>query len=97
MKKRHFALATLVMILGIFLASPIPCSAEPWKDAFSRLCGYTEDAGTLPTEELGKIIAECETLLGDIEKLDVPDKKVYLFRLQKCRNFYQYTLELRNR
>ena len=96
MKKR--SLLALLIALNFFLASAIPCTAaEPWKEEFDRLCGYTETAGSLPAEELRKILADCDTLLGTLQNLDVPDKKVYVFRLKKCRNFYQYTIDLKNR
>lgn len=95
MKKQ--SLVALLLVLAIVLTSAAPCSAQPWKEEFERLCGQAEGAGSLPTDELRKIVADCDKLLETLQQIDTADKKVYIFRLKKCRNFYQYTIEMKER
>jgi len=91
-------------ILGIFfivwgvLAMAIPQgSAQSWQEEFDRLCGYADEADSLSTDELRKVLADCDSLLQASSGLNAPENKVYLFRLKKCRNFYQYILDQRDR
>jgi hypothetical protein len=94
MNKR--SLPILFMVLGIFLLNVTPCHAKAWKEDFDRLCGYVAEAESLPTDELKKISVECDSLLETLQALDAPEKKVYIFRLEKCKKFFQYILELRD-
>jgi hypothetical protein len=43
--------------------------------------------------ELRHLIARCDALKPRIEKLDEPQRKVTLKRLQMCRDLYAYVLE----
>jgi hypothetical protein len=94
MNKRSLTFPLLV--LGIFLLNIIPCRAAPWKEDFDRLCGYVAEAESLPTDDLKKISVECDSVLETLRALDAPEKKVYIFRLEKCKKFFQYILELRD-
>lgn len=94
MKKK--SLITLFIAFSIFLTYALPCNAEPWKETFDRLCGYVEEAESMPTDELKKIITDCDSFLGTLKELDAPEKKSYVFRMEKCRKFYQYILDLRD-
>jgi hypothetical protein len=63
------------------------------KEEFERLCGAVEEAPELSPEELTNLIADCDWLLLEFDKMPGPEKKVYIFRLKKCRNFFSFSLE----
>lgn len=52
-----------------------------------------QDADTLPAFELEKYITECDSLVVRIEKSDHARKRLMLFRLRKCRNYFAYLIE----
>lgn len=66
---------------------------ESWKAEFERVCGQTDNAAELTVEELKKALAQCDALLPKIEALEATPRKVYLKRLQMCRNLFAYLLE----
>jgi hypothetical protein len=61
--------------------------------AFNQLCGQLENAETLSVEELTTMIAECDELKQKITRNENPKKKVLLFRLKKCRDFIEFTIQ----
>jgi len=77
---------------GIFAA---PASASDWRESFDRLCGLTTEAQELTAEELAGLINESDELLTVIAAADSRDKKVFLFRLKKCRSFFAYMYEIK--
>jgi hypothetical protein len=86
---------SMLILLSVVLLTATPCLAETWKADFERLCGYTEEATNLSTDQIKELIVESDNLLKRIQKVDLPEKKVYIFRLKKCRNFFEYILTLR--
>jgi polyhydroxyalkanoate synthesis regulator phasin len=68
---------------------------ESWKERFERICAQIEIAETLTREELEELIRECDALLEELQTLQAPGARVYVFRLEKCRDFFRYTLDLR--
>lgn len=71
-----------------------PPPAGSWREEFARICGRTEEAASLPRPEIEKLIRESQALLERIAGLGIPEAKVYAFRLEKCRAFFEYALEL---
>ncbi|RMG70497.1 MAG: hypothetical protein D6710_07205 [Nitrospirae bacterium] len=67
-----------------------------WKDEFDDICGKVQISETLSTEELKQLIKRAEKLLEELKKLNSPEKKVYIFRLKKCKSFFEYIIELRS-
>lgn len=63
---------------------------ESWRDEFERICGKTGEAGQMGEAELTKLISESERLREKIESGNDPDRKVYLFRVRKCRDFFVF-------
>ncbi|MEN8134436.1 MAG: hypothetical protein ABFS18_02715 [Thermodesulfobacteriota bacterium] len=61
---------------------------ENWRDDFDRICAHTADVDKLSSEELDGLIVESGELLQIVESSDDPEKKIYLIRLKKCRNFF---------
>ncbi len=74
--------------------SPVPSAlaAEEWKADFDDICAKTQDAMALTPEELTALIGRCDRLRPKIEKLDDSTSKVYLKRLQMCRDLYAFVL-----
>jgi hypothetical protein len=75
----------------LFCATPLLWSAT-WQEDFERVCGATEKADAMSLEELKSALQETDHLLEVIEKEGGPQKKPYLFRLNKCRNFFVYMI-----
>lgn len=90
---------TLFFLLGVsmlFIASN-SFSEYDWLPEFEDICGKTEDSGAMTKEELNALIDRCDKLRPIIEKSDNPQKKVYLFRLDKCKNLFIYVLQVNDR
>ena len=93
--------AILVSYEVLFMGMPIvqkesfaaEDAQEDWRREFDHLCSKTQDAMELSLGELRHLIARCDALKPRIEKLDEPQRKVTLKRLQMCRDFYAYVLE----
>lgn len=99
---KMFAMMATIMVSCALLFTPIPIvqkesfgagDAEDWKREFDILCSKTQDAMEFSKGELRDLIARCDALKPRIEKLDEPQRKVTLKRLQMCRDLYAYVLE----
>lgn len=66
---------------------------EGWLQEFEDICAKTQDAMVLSIDELKNLITRCDTLKPLIEKLPETQKKVYLKRLQTCRDLYVFVLD----
>ena len=76
------------------LFSPSPAYAEQnWKAEFDEICAKNDDAMSLGVDELRGLIQRCDKLKPRIEALDESPRKVYLRRLQFCRELYLFVLE----
>jgi hypothetical protein len=91
-----------IMIVGWFACNaglahfppvPIAVAQEDWKADFEDICAKTQDAMALTREELRSLVDRCDRLRPRIEKLDESASKVYLRRLQMCRDLYVFALE----
>jgi hypothetical protein len=70
---------------------------ESWKKEFEAICGNTEDAMKLTQDELKNLITRCDRLKPAIESLEETPRKVYLKRLQMCRNLLAFVSEAREK
>ena len=70
-----------------------PGRTGSWKDAFDRICAQTEIATTLSTEQLRQLIKDSDELLHQLGSIKDPWAKVYIFRLKKCKQFFNFALE----
>src|SRR5574340_848350 len=93
MKKINIGVGLLLFLLMSYF-SPL-ASAQSWVEDFDRICSQAEEADSLPTTKLQELVVESDKLLGVIEAGDDPRKKVYIFRLKKCRNLFAYIINLR--
>ena len=90
-------------LLGVLLALPLLAvgpagaagAADGWRAEFDGICARTQDAMALTSEELKALVARSDALLPALEKLDVPQRKVFKTRLAACRNLYQFVLDSR--
>ncbi len=96
------AVATVILLswsplpAGHPLSGPSVSQAEDrWKPEYEAVCSKTDVAMTLSAEELKDLIARCDALKPQIEAEEEPTRKVYLRRLQMCRELYIYVLENR--
>jgi len=73
-----------------------PAYAEDyWKTEFDDLCSRTQDVMAFTPEELKGFIQRCDKLKPMITKLGESESKVYLKRLDLCRNLFSYALEVK--
>jgi len=66
---------------------------EGWKTEYDSVCSKTDVAMTLSEEELKALITRCDLLKPKIEAEEDSTRKVYLRRLQMCRELYKYVLD----
>jgi len=88
-------IAILVLSIALFLIDSLSFADEEdaWKKEFDELCGHTNEAMALPAERLNQLIDRCNKFISKIEAADNPRKKVYLFRVQKCKDLYQFVID----
>lgn len=85
------------VVIALFLVLYVSVSEgrceESWRTGFDDACAKTTDAMALSINELKSLIEKCEQLQKVIESQDETVRKVYLKRLQMCRNLYAFVLE----
>ena len=64
-----------------------------WKVEYDSVCSKTDLAMALSGEELKALIARCDQLKPKVEAEEESTRKVYLRRLQMCRELYKYVLD----
>jgi hypothetical protein len=84
---------TTTALLFLCLSQGIALGEEPWRTSFAETCANTSDAMTLSVKELNALLEKCAALQKIIETQEESVRKVYLKRLQLCRNLYAYVLE----
>jgi hypothetical protein len=90
--KAAFA-AILVIVCGTLV--PVFAADVPeWLDEFEDICVQTMDSQSLSVEELQALVERCEKLIPVIEQSTYVKKKVYLFRIKKCKELFQYMIEV---
>lgn len=70
---------------------------EDWKAEFDDICAKTDDSLSLSKDEVKSLIERCDALKPRIEKLEETARKVYLKRLQTCRDLFAFVLESKTR
>lgn len=88
----------LVRILWICVGlCGVAYAQENWKTEFDDVCSRTQDAMVIPPGDLKNLVDRCDRLKPKIENLDESQRKVFLKRLQLCRDLYQFVLETREK
>lgn len=71
-----------------------------WQQEFAEVCGKTQNAMELSSDELLRNIDRCNELENRIHEPGGPqgsEKKVYMKRLKMCKDLYVYVLESREK
>ena len=103
MKKFLPVLFILISVFSGVLANPASllksayAADESWKSEFDKVCGQTDNAADMSIEDLKKSLEKCDALKIRIEALEATPRKIYLKRLQMCRNLLQFMLETREK
>ena len=91
--------ALAVLLTGGGVSSPLRSNLvhaqDDWRAEFDDLCSKTADSMQLSTEEVKGLIERCDKLRPRIEKLDESSRKVYLKRLEGCRNLFSFIVDSR--
>jgi hypothetical protein len=103
---KTFAIITAILIAGgsLFMSIRVArnesfffCETaeaqENWRKEFEEVCSKTQDAMGFSADELRSLVVRCDALKPLIERLDEPQRKVTLKRLQMCRDLYVFVLE----
>jgi hypothetical protein len=104
MNKLKIFVVVLVAVNSLLLLAPAgkqgmlsPAGAayaqDDWKAEFEAICSKTQDSAALSPDELNNLVDRCDKLRPRIEKLDETQRKVYLKRLQMCRDLFAFVLE----
>ncbi len=86
-----FQLSPLLGKRAVF--SGVVYAETDWKKEFEDICSKTQDAMVYSPEELRAFIERCDKIKPLIERLDDSQRKVYLRRLQMCRDLFAFALE----
>lgn len=78
----------------LLLLMTIYAFAGDWHEEFNEICSKVDVADTLSVEELQTLIERSDKLLEQIKASDDSRKKVYIFRLKKCRSMFEYSIQL---
>jgi hypothetical protein len=70
---------------------------ESWKQEFEEVCGKTDDSMNMTIDELKALMARCDKLKPLIESQEETTRKVYLKRLQMCRDLLAFIYEAKSR
>ena len=70
---------------------------ENWKAEFEEVCGKTDDSMSMTKEELKALLDRCDKLKPLIEAQEETTRKVYLRRLQMCRDLLAYVFEAKGK
>ena len=71
----------------------VSLAQEAWKAEYEAVCSKTDVAMTLSVDELKGLVARCDRLKPQIESEEESTRKIYLRRLQMCRDLYKFVLE----
>jgi len=100
-RARRLAAAALLALAGPLPAGlpalGVALAAPAWRAEFDEICAKTQDAMALSDEELRGLVARSDKLLLELERLEPTQRKVFLKRLEGCRNLYQFVLDTRAR
>jgi len=93
MTTRTWKVAAATWLVALGLWQGVARAEEAWLAEYEATCARTTDSMALSVGELAQLIERCDKLQKVIETQEESLKKVYLKRLQMCRNLYVYVLE----
>ena len=83
----------LAVCFSILISQPAAYGEEAWRADFDAVCAQSNDSMALPVSELKTLIEKCDRLQKVIEAQEETVRKVFLKRLQLCRNLYVFVVE----
>ena len=96
MNRRRIPPAARALLIGC-LAFPGGVIAEQaeWKPEFERICIQVETSEGLSAGQLQVLIEDSEALLERLAEVEDPGAKIYVPRLEKCRDFFSFMRAVR--
>ena len=98
MKSGKLIATCCALLVAVLMFSEAFCAEtgqpDSWKTEFEQICGQTEIATALSPEELRNLISDSDELLEQLEDIEDPGAKIYIFRLRNCKAFFEYALLL---
>jgi len=91
--KLRLKLLILAGCVCMFCSIQTVFGEEAWRTDFDTTCAQSNDAMALSIPELKKLIDQCDQLKKIIDVQEETIRKVFLKRLQMCRNLYVFVLE----
>ena len=97
MTSRYSRLIGAAVVILVMLSLMIPSVAltSDWEDEFEDICSRVAAADSYSIEELQALIDRSDTLLKKIKASDNRRKKIFIMRLKKCRNFFAFTIDVK--
>jgi len=96
---RTFPGAAIVFVwMGVMVFAPAGFAEDgfaAWKEEYKRVCARVAEGESLSVAELDEALKACDVLSDRLEAMDTPQKKLYRFRLKKCRDFLDYLRALK--
>jgi len=93
----RFIVICTVFALGLFLPYSLQAAEDGWKKEFSAICSEVVNARELEDGELLRLALESDKLLKRLRNMQEREVKIYVFRLEKCKKFFEFTLESNKR
>ena len=83
----------LAICVSLLFSLQTAYAEDAWRTDFDATCAQSDEAMALSIPELKKLIEQCGRLQKIIEAQDETVRKVFLKRLQLCKNLYVFVLE----
>jgi len=95
MNKPYFRKGVVLAAISLLLilTASLSFAEDAWLPEFEDICSRTEESSAMNKDELKAMVERCDKLLPQIENSDNPQKRVYLFRLEKCKKLFMYVME----
>ena len=89
--------ATVVQGIGALSLVRPARAEENWKQEFEEVCGKTDNSMNMTIGELKTLMERCDKLKPLIESQEETTRKVYLRRLQMCRDLLAFVYEAKSK
>ncbi len=89
-----FSILSAILLICLWQSS---LYAQDWKEEFDEICSKVNIAHTLKVEQLQELIHRADLLIRKLQSMDIKSKRLYIFRLKKCKKFFQYNVEIKNK
>jgi sialic acid synthase SpsE len=88
-------ISDIIAVTALIAAlAAVPAAAvEPWRTDFNEACGKADEAMTLSLQELKALVEKCNRVVKALAAEDESVRKVFLKRVQMCRNLYVFMVE----